>query len=456
MVQDHNNNFPIPERWLLWTLLDLSEYLNSPLLSTESKEIKILYPGISNHDNGPDLLGAVIEVDNIRYKGDIEFHINQKSWFKHGHDEDQRYRNVVLHILWDKQPICNQLVSRFHHLILSSHLKLTLKTWREKMLQLEKHEPDRKYQKCRLNSLSSLELERLAKMRFRKKIDRFKSWIDNHSFDDVLYISLAETLGYSKNKTPFRLLFYKSPPFQIFQTIPHLWRSPLTLWTFLSFKANFLNNHIINNHFVRGQKELKIIVALYNQFKEQGYYPSLKLTDWYFSRMRPANNPILRMAAIAQILFHYQSPSLFQKLLYWARMRLSPSQLLQKWRSCLQFEIQSQLLTAINAIFKINPVFTRTMGDNRFGQFAINGILPIMFLWAHRTENFGFSQYLEWLYEEFPTVEDKKFIKKCLPFLPDHKIKNKLKRSGFYQQGFIEFTNSGSSSVNKREEFLAF
>ena len=168
MVQDDIKNYSIPEHWLLWSLIDMPESLISPLLSTESKKIKMIDPGHRNYDNGPDLLGAIIEIDNIRYKGDVEVHINQEDWFRHGHNEDQRYRSVILHILWNKQDICDDLALRFHHLILSSHLKIPLKKWRAKMLELEKNEPCQKYQNYNLDTLNSQKLERLAKKRFRK------------------------------------------------------------------------------------------------------------------------------------------------------------------------------------------------------------------------------------------------------------------------------------------------
>ena len=108
----------IPEYWLYWTYLK-PEWFKTPLHSTEGHTVSILHPGRRNEDNGPDFLEAVVEIDGLRCRGDVEFHICAEDWFRHGHQQDQRYRNVVLHILWDARgQIPENLSARFPHILL--------------------------------------------------------------------------------------------------------------------------------------------------------------------------------------------------------------------------------------------------------------------------------------------------------------------------------------------------
>ena len=70
------------------------------LTAQDGRPIKIVERGRLNLDNGPDILDALIDIDGIRCRGDIEIHLRWEDWFRHGHHEDRRYRQVILHLVW--------------------------------------------------------------------------------------------------------------------------------------------------------------------------------------------------------------------------------------------------------------------------------------------------------------------------------------------------------------------
>jgi hypothetical protein len=60
----------------------------------------ILEPGRRNGGPGPDFLRARIRFpDGATKTGDIEIHCRTAGWHQHGHRWDQRYSNVILHIV---------------------------------------------------------------------------------------------------------------------------------------------------------------------------------------------------------------------------------------------------------------------------------------------------------------------------------------------------------------------
>lgn len=455
MEQEKTEYIPVREYWLLWTVLYLPGLLQAPLLSTASEPIKILDPGKRNYDNGPDLLGSTIEINHLRQRGDIEFHICPQDWFRHGHHEDRRYENVILHILWHSPaPIPATLSGRFPHLILSENLTVPPGAWREQMLSLEKNESPGPTGNSALDLLSRQTLVKLARERFNKKVDRFSAWLQNHSFDDVLFMALGEVMGYSKNKMPFRILMEEVPPSILHRFIPLWQRSPLSIWVFLAIKANFLSNQLLNSS--GREREDEMVRRLFRQFSGQGHYPILQLKDWYFSRIRPGNSPVIRLAGLSQIIFRYHSPSLFEEILTLARNRSPLKELLAAWQQRLQLRIQPQLINAIKRIYGIRHVPERTLGKTRFRQFIVNGLLPLLSLWAEHSGNFGFQQYIGWLYEEFPAIEEKYLIEKLLRDCPAAKLRCLINKSGFYQQGLLEFLLTAESSKVKPGDFLPF
>ena len=75
-------------------LLDRTE-----LATEEGEQIKIIYPGRMNDDQGADFRDAVIATSGRLTKGDIEIHVKSSDWQAHRHHHDQVYNRVILHVV---------------------------------------------------------------------------------------------------------------------------------------------------------------------------------------------------------------------------------------------------------------------------------------------------------------------------------------------------------------------
>ena len=84
--------------YYLWTY----KLMNSKLKTTTGSDVIIHSPGQRNYDAGPDFFNAIIDIGPTKWAGNIEIHVNASDWFKHNHDRDNNYDNIIIHIVYNK------------------------------------------------------------------------------------------------------------------------------------------------------------------------------------------------------------------------------------------------------------------------------------------------------------------------------------------------------------------
>jgi Protein of unknown function (DUF2851) len=62
---------------------------------------QVMYPGQFNTGQGPDFLEARIKMGDTIWVGQVELHVKTSDWYKHAHQFDRNYNNVILHVVWD-------------------------------------------------------------------------------------------------------------------------------------------------------------------------------------------------------------------------------------------------------------------------------------------------------------------------------------------------------------------
>src|SRR5687768_3341517 len=74
----------------------------TPSLETLTGDtIEILKPGLHNHHAGPDFFNARIRIGETIWAGNVEIHIRASDWYRHNHETDRSYDNIVLHVVYD-------------------------------------------------------------------------------------------------------------------------------------------------------------------------------------------------------------------------------------------------------------------------------------------------------------------------------------------------------------------
>jgi len=90
-------NWHLCEEDLVKWWLRQAEHMDN-LWTLEGSHIIVLDAGRRNDGPGPDIFKSRIILDDIEISGDVEMHTRAGDWYRHGHDHDTRYHDVMLHV----------------------------------------------------------------------------------------------------------------------------------------------------------------------------------------------------------------------------------------------------------------------------------------------------------------------------------------------------------------------
>ncbi len=435
-MQTKNEKFyltHIPEHYLHWTY-ERRDLLLPKLFTYENYPLEILDIGQPNFDNGPDYLNATLRINGEMVRGDVEFHLNWHDWYRHGHAYDRRYNQVILHVLWClSQDIPRNLKQRFSHFIISQYLNISADHWIQKMTYFD-HELSLREINGHSILLTKSEAENLAWKRFNRKCDEVRSWIKHYGWENSLYMGLAKVLGYNKNSDPFVALIQQLPPSKLLDHISPIQRSPVVFWILLAWQGGLLDRP-----FRRGLNLLhpiiyRVIFHICQQYPQIFSIQRQSIINWNFSRLRPNNNPYIRLAGFSQLLFQFQQQSLFKQMLDIFMSRQPLKSILSSIEKVLCIPLSADLRRLLKETLNFQKVPMRTIGKERCYLFILNILIPICYVWANSNENPGFSMFLEDMYFKFPVVDNNKIVRN---FVSNHlKI---YKEKAFFRQAILEY-----------------
>ena len=333
------------------------------LKTTEGMYVQICFPGYHNHDAGPDFLQSVVIIGGMRWIGSVEIHCRSSDWLKHRHQYDDKYKSVVLHVVYEHD-MDIQLNENEH----IPTLELKGRIRREMFIRYETliKMPDMLLCRSLLTGMDPLILQnQLSVMLLERMLRRQNSFQNtlvscHQDWNELIYRTLAIGIGCKKNETAFELLT-QSLPFHIVRA--HI-SSQLQIYALVFGQSGLLD---VENH----DEYLDKLCYEYDYLRYKYQLIPIGAHQWNWLRLRPQNFPPLRLAQFAQILFETGN-KLSDKVL---KTNLNE---IRTWLSVAPDEYwQTHYMFG-----KESPRHASRMGNSIVNSLIVNVVVPIRFSYA--------------------------------------------------------------------------
>jgi hypothetical protein len=273
-------------------------------MRTETGEIiEILKIGTYNYDAGPDFINAQIKIGETLWVGNVEIHIRSSDWYRHKHNYDMAYNNVILHVVdvFDKPA----LDTRGEELI-SYKLQYSDSLYNEYEYLLRNKQVSSCFSSIDKNDAFKIDfwLQRLLVERLqRKATDVLRLYeLNNNSWEETIYQLIARYFGLNVNAEPFEQLARSLP----LKVLAREADSPLHIEALLFGQAGLLNGPNPDTYQYTLMKE-------YDYLRKKHILEPINASMWKFMRTRPYNFPTVRIAQFANLI--YKAKSLFSYII---------------------------------------------------------------------------------------------------------------------------------------------
>lgn len=364
------------------------------LRTTTGQSLSIQHFGEHNKDAGPDFSGGQLRIDGMQWAGNIEIHLRASDWYRHQHEQDPAYNNVILHVVLEEdRPVYHPDGQRIPCLELQERIPAGLlhSWWR---LQHNAYWIPCQHQLPRSpTTVVTAMLDRVLQERVQERSQTFRARLERNNMDweEAFYEALARALGGRVNADAMDMLA-RSLPLRVMLKHKH---SLLQLEALLFGQSGLLPE-------VRADEEVYVTLLRreYTLLKTKHNLRPLPATAWRYLRLRPSNFPTVRIAEFAVILF--RTGQLFSKVLSAADAteleNMFVVQLSNYWQSHYRFG-------------KSSKPRLRNLGQSTIHSILINTIAPALFTYANYRSDDRFQERALNLLRSLPP-EDNHVIRK--------------------------------------------
>lgn len=347
---------------LLQFIWDNKLFDSNSFVTTDNESIQVINFGYKNTHAGPDFINAKIKIEDTIWVGNIEVHTKAGDWYVHGHDKNEQYNNVILHVV-NKED--REIFRKSGEKIPAIELDLPQHLINEYSKLLS----NQSWVKCEqiLGDVPEIEknifLDSLLVERLKRKAENLYTILNNNNnnWETSLYIFLARQFGFKVNAYPFEKLA-ESIPLQCYSKIKN---SQFQIEALLFGQAGFLTNDLDAPYALSLLKE-------YTFLKRKFQVNPIDKNLWKFLRLRPNNFPTIRIAQFANLIFHSQN--LFSKIL-----EIND---IESLRKLFNIGVSDFWLEHYN-FTKPSPPTKKKISEKTIDLFIINSIIPTLFVYGN-------------------------------------------------------------------------
>ena len=264
------------------------------MVTNDGRPVRVLDQGLLNSDAGPDFFNAKVEIDGQLWVGNVEIHVRASDWKRHGHEHDQAYDSVILHVVdKDDAPVYRSNGARIPQLVLQVSPLFHMNY--EQLVNSRQELPCETVIR-QVPSLTVTEwVERLAFERLHGKVQRVRDLLDlyNGSWEDVCYVTLSRNLGFGINNEAFERLARRTPLRLLHKHSDSL----LQIEALLFGQAGMLEAQasVADSYYQHLCSEYAFLA---NKFSLR----PMEREAWKLFRIRPQNFPYRRIAMLAHYI----------------------------------------------------------------------------------------------------------------------------------------------------------
>lgn len=424
----------------------------SELRTSDGRIVEIVDPGRFIDGAGPDVRDALIRIESTTLFGDVEFHQEASGWRQHNHHLKPSYNRVILHVVLNYNRRHSHAVTRSGRLVpllvVAPFLSDSIDTLWNDYVRAEKtasslacfgksrHIPKQAIQHWLLRvDIERLELRilrfkerllglvidinrRLAEPRREYETPQTEGYpeeipapypelsltllTDRRLWEQVLYESVLEGLGYSRNRIPFirlariaSLEFIRSMSLQI---------DPARLSALLYGVSGLLPT-------VRSlkQKRSRVYVGSllrdWNLFRKSAAIERMHPAEWQFSPTRPHNFPTIRISAASGIVRKILLGELFRGLIQVIKSAHTNREKLKNLQDLFLLEPEEYWVHHYNFDRPAKRP-NRVLGMSRINDILVNTVFPLSLLYARVFRDSSVRKGVHALRADFPTLSD--------------------------------------------------
>lgn len=432
MAQSHQVS--IPERFLrqLWKR---QEFITTALSTIDGRPVTILSPGTLNADAGPDFTDALVNIDNVTYRGDVELHQTLEEWKQHAHDKDARYNSVVLHVVFDGNASAHPSLTKSRRpvpvMILRPYLSGPFRDIWKKMIFDERTERitlikcygknigagpeivhrwvwklavERMELKVRRYDERLRELAEQEQLRLQEPLPRYgeipfgvnpddlpppslplpsKLFTKSSMWLQLLYEGIFEALGFAKNREPFLRLAQLVTLEQYSVLLEQCSSEEAVVATEgLLFGVAGLLDMDSRPLDVEEKQYIKRLRSCWEMMRTTYRGEYLHNSDWRFFRLRPENFPTVRIAGAARLMTKRLRSQFLKSVILILKSEQSPKEQFSSLESLLITPADGFWLTHYHFGRRTTGRQTTLIGKSRAGDIVVNVVLPIVLLYA--------------------------------------------------------------------------
>lgn len=374
------------------------------LKTIDDKTVEIIDYGVKNHDSGPDYRDAKVKIDGVTFSGSIEIHRSSQDWYHHKHKGDNKYNDVVLHVAFfddeedllaipvvkKSRPVPTVILSRFLtksiHEIWKDIINNPSQSFRLPCFPAVRNIPSYVFSEWMM--AMSNERRNYKTLKIASRLDEITdNFYRSIYWEQVLFESICEALGYSKNKKQFLILASKVDLKKIrmlnlnLQQIDSLLFGLSGFTKDLRFKDPYLD-------------ELK---SGWNDLKETIGKETMDKSEWNFFRLRPPNFPTVRIAYASGLLHEILFNNFFKKLID----KFEHSENLNSEIEQLFIRIKSSEYWERHYIFgKKSAKKIPKIGRERVSDIIVNVLIPFASLYSERFEKESLRNRVDYFYRK--------------------------------------------------------